>query len=368
MNNKIILIGSLPPPHHGSNTYFRELLHSKLLNDFDVIHLDTSDHRGLSNLNSLDIRNVYLAIKNLVELFLILIKHNPSVVYIPHTVHMLPFIRDGLFIVISHVFSKAKIITHLHGGTYFRDVFYNKSTKIGKRFIKYCLSKVDYSIVIGNSMKDVYKNLVKNIVIIYNGINTDNYYNISNNENITIGYVGNYSNSKGTFDFVKSLKNICKKNNILIKLCGEWSLNEKTLKKEIYKFIYNNDFRNKIVFYNKLTGDELTNFYASCDIFVFPSYNEGLPMVILEAMASNCTVITSRGVGSIDEIIIDNQNGLLINPGDISGIENAILRLIDDQRLRYRLSKNAHVAVRQKYTINKNVNEIKKLLVLSTNS
>ena len=95
---KIIIIGSTPPPHHGSNIYSQNLLNSKIKEEFEVFHLDTSDHRNLDNLSKLDFINVYLAVKNIAELVWILIKIRPELVYIPPAASFLPYFRDGLFI------------------------------------------------------------------------------------------------------------------------------------------------------------------------------------------------------------------------------------------------------------------------------
>ncbi len=72
--DKVIIVGSLPPPYHGSNIYSQNLLNSKIKEEFEVFHLDTSDHRNLDNLSKLDFINVYLALKNIAELVWMLIK------------------------------------------------------------------------------------------------------------------------------------------------------------------------------------------------------------------------------------------------------------------------------------------------------
>ena len=67
--NKIVLIGSIPPPFHGSSIYFNNLLNSKIRDEFEISHLDISDHRDLDNLSKLDLTNVRLALKNILSLY-----------------------------------------------------------------------------------------------------------------------------------------------------------------------------------------------------------------------------------------------------------------------------------------------------------
>jgi glycosyltransferase involved in cell wall biosynthesis len=89
--------------------------------------------------------------------------------------------------------------------------------------------------------------------------------------------------------------------------------------------------------------------YATMDIFVLPSLNEGLPMTVLEAMASSRPVIATR-VGAIPSVITDQQTGLLVEPGDVAGLRNAISRLLADPDLRRRLGQEARACVMQHYT------------------
>ncbi len=81
---------------------------------------------------------------------------------------------------------------------------------------------------------------------------------------------------------------------------------------------------------------DMPGIYAAMDIFVLPSLNEGLPMTILEAMAASRPVIATR-VGAIPRVIKDGETGLLVDPGDVNGLRNALARLLTDSDLCRRL-------------------------------
>lgn len=80
------------------------------------------------------------------------------------------------------------------------------------------------------------------------------------------------------------------------------------------------------------------------DMFVLPSYGEGLPMSLLEAMAWGLPPICTP-VGSIPEYVVDGQNGLLVQVGAIDELSAAITRLVCDPALRLALGRNARAAV-----------------------
>ena len=80
-----------------------------------------------------------------------------------------------------------------------------------------------------------------------------------------------------------------------------------------------------------VSGDLKKELLSRSDVFVLPSYNEGLPISILEAMSYGCAII-STPVGGIPEVVKDN--GVLVQPGDIEGIAAAVARCGDEDACR----------------------------------
>jgi glycosyltransferase involved in cell wall biosynthesis len=99
--------------------------------------------------------------------------------------------------------------------------------------------------------------------------------------------------------------------------------------------------------------------YASHDIFLFPSLMEGLPSVLLEAMASGMSVITAETCGMPD-VVEDGFNGLLVPPADASAIEYAVLKLAVSSELRQRLGERAQQTM-ARYTWERSAHKLEKL-------
>src|SRR5260370_3573406 len=83
---------------------------------------------------------------------------------------------------------------------------------------------------------------------------------------------------------------------------------------------------------------EISSFYAEHEIFVLPSLMEGMPLVLLEAMASGMPVVTTEASG-VTDVIEDSHDGLFIIPGDAESLSAAIVRLCRDSGLRLRLRR-----------------------------
>ena len=79
--------------------------------------------------------------------------------------------------------------------------------------------------------------------------------------------------------------------------------------------------------------------YQAADIFVLPSYREGLPLTLFEAMAADLPVVASP-VNGIPYEMKEPENGYLVTYGNNKGFEDKIIKLLDDKKLRNKISKN----------------------------
>ena len=107
--------------------------------------------------------------------------------------------------------------------------------------------------------------------------------------------------------------------------------------------------RERVRLLGHLPYDKLPELFASCDIAVVPTYYDNLPIRLLEALSSGVPVIASD-VGGIPEVVIPDRTGLLIAPGSVEQLANAIIRLLGDESLRDALGKAGRQLVSTEYT------------------
>lgn len=363
---KVILVGSIPPPYHGSSIYFYNLLNSKIKDEFDITHLDISDHRDLDNLSKLDLTNVKLALKSIFSLHKMLRTMKPDLVYIPIASNFLPYLRDGLFILISSYFSKAEIVIHLHEGNYFRNEFYNKSNFLLKRFIERTLSKVNTAIVLGDRLKSIFEGLVKNVVAVPNGINRDLFTGhtertYSFGEKIIIGFLGNLFESKGVLDVLNAAEIVLQKfANVEFRFAGAWSLKEGNTKQKAGQIIAEKNLKGSVFFPGVITGSDKEKFLNQTDIFVFPTWYkyEGFGIVIIEAMAEGLPVISTKDTGTIPDIVTDGETGILIDRQNPVQIAEAIIKLIKDPVLMKSMGIKGKLRYEKYFTFDINIDKM----------
>ena len=169
-------------------------------------------------------------------------------------------------------------------------------------------------------------------------------------------FVGHVLPSKGVYELVKACAGIP---DIQLHLIGrvEESVRADLLeiassKKESWMFMH-----------GEMTHESVLQEMLSCDIFVFPSYTEGFPNVIIEAMACGTPIIAS-GVGAIPEMLDNGKCGMIIAPHSSEEFRNAVNKLISDNVLKSALALNAKERVNREYSVlsvwNKLVNLWKK--------
>lgn len=360
---KIIFIGSTPPPYHGVNVSNERILKSKILKVFRIYHLDTSDHRNLDNLGKPDPCNILLSLKNFIGLFFLILKVRPDLVYL-NVAHNLAYLRDGIFILITKCFSRAKVAVHIRNSYFER--YYNECNWFIRKFIDITMRKANVGIVLGNSFKSMMSDWVKDIKVVPNGTDFDP--DISNKnvkeskKNLIISYLGNLYEFKGVMDLLEAAKIVLQKyTNIKFRFAGSWPGENAEIKKKVFDFLEKNKLDSNLEFVGLVLGEQKEEFLIDTDIFVFPSWYEGHPNVILEAMAAACPVISTKDVGAIPETVIDGKTGILVERKDPKAIANAIIYLIEHPDERLKMGLAGRKRFEENYTLEKNINNMIKV-------
>jgi glycosyltransferase involved in cell wall biosynthesis len=112
-----------------------------------------------------------------------------------------------------------------------------------------------------------------------------------------------------------------------------------------------------VSFTGYLSQQEVAQAMQACDVFVLPSFAEGVPVVLMEAMASGKPVIATR-VAGVGELVEDTQSGLLVLPGDLDGLIAAIRGIAQDVARRDEMGAAGRKAVRVDYDITSEVSRL----------
>lgn len=229
--------------------------------------------------------------------------------------------KSGSFIRKSYFAKKAvrkqkKVIIHMHSSQFME--FYHKSPLLKKR-IENVFSEANAVIVLSSYWKDKFAELseLDKIHILENGVQKSTFER-ENYEDHNLLFLGKVCEEKGLnnlFEAVKNLKSEIPEIKLYIAGAGETERYQK-LSSEF-------NIETHVKFLGWITGEEKEKYLKKCSVFVLPSYSEGLPVSLLEAMSYGCTCIATS-VGSVPEVIISGKNGILIAPKNTEELQNAI--------------------------------------------
>ena len=182
-----------------------------------------------------------------------------------------------------------------------------------------------------------YHIISKEIIVVNNGVDTNFFIPVKNRkkENYIL-YSGRLETRKGLVDFIESAKYVCREHaDIKFILTGKG-----TIKNYLERRINDLGLKKNFYFAGFVDWSRLLEYYQNATIYVLPSYYEGLPTTLLEAMSCGIPSIATDVEGS-SELIKDGETGLLVPPRNPEKLAEAILRLLADEELRKRIGANA---------------------------
>ena len=337
---RLIVLGPLPPPHHGVTVSTTLVLASPLLRQrFLVSHVDTSDHRELPNITRWDFRNVALGLGAAARL-LGSLTSPPGIVYLPLSQSAPGFLRDSIFVHIAAL-RRWKVAVHLRGSD-FRG-FYEGSPAWLKSWIRLTLGRVTSVAVMGTSLRWVVDGLVpaERIAVVPNGTPEPDAYGVPRDEG-TVLFLSNLMRRKGVAEAVEAALIVLRRHpSARFIFVGEWE--DQQLSRELRQRVTHAGDR--IRFLQPVTARAKDRLLASSSLLLFPPVEpEGHPRVVLEAMASGLPIVATRR-GAVVETVTDGESGFLVSEPIPAELAERVLRLLNDEDLRLRMG----AAGRQRY-------------------
>lgn len=236
-------------------------------------------------------------------------------------------------------------LVHLHGGRY--RTFLAGSSPLVKRMIFGLAQNATFLVVLGNVWRDFSVEHLRvdpvKIAVIPNGtpalpMPTAAVAASAENSTIRIVFAGRLDEKKGLCDLLAAADRLYEESTgFEILLLGD---------SRSLSLLQEAESRP----YCRVTGwlphSELVAYLASADIFTLPSHDEGLPMAMLEAMSLGLPVVVTA-VGAIPDVIVDGQEGYLIQPRDVTRLFESLRCLIGSKSLRDKMGRMAYARWRK---------------------
>jgi len=271
--------------------------------------------------------------------------------------------KPDIFLVNKHMFYTSlaviwlrllgkKVFTQIDsfpGITWFsRSIFVNMILWIYGRTIGLCLLKLSQKVILlHEGLIPIARKYQLNYTVVHNGVDlgaikkakpASDLRSKSKGEQRVI-YVGRLESVKGYRDYLRIAVKMVRKNpHLKFYLVGNTQGKEDLIKKYSSRRLIFLGHRNDVY-----------SILKTMDVFVLSSYSEGLPNALMEAMASGLACVASN-VGGVKVLIKDKINGLLFEPGNCQAMESKITLLLLNDKLRKKLSYNAHKTISKDYS------------------
>ena len=245
------------------------------------------------------------------------------------------FWRKRVFVNLAKMFGK-KVVFHCHGSEF------QRFTSQHPDAVRKTLKKCDCIIALSDSWKEWFEKTIhhKNVVASKNVIAPPHVKKIKHDDFVLL-FLGRLGKRKGIYDLMDVLTEHKAEFDGKVRFLfgGDGDV------EQVKKIIRRNGLENIAGFQGWVNGEKKERLLNTADAYILPSYNEGLPISILEAMSYSLPII-STAVGGIPEILKNGENGFIMEPGDKEAIYRAIHTLMGDERLRAQMGEKSFEKVR----------------------
>tara|TARA_B100000767_G_C19775091_1_gene542132 strand:- start:4706 stop:5794 length:1089 start_codon:yes stop_codon:yes gene_type:complete len=324
----ILFIGPEQSPVTGQSVSFNET-YRLCSNNKIILHYSSRNSSVLKSIFLFLFRFIYIFFKNL---------NNLKLIYITNSRTLAGFFRDAFVIMLCYIFKK-KVIIHVHGFDF--STFRNLSSSCIKFFIDLTYNHIDTIIILHEKLREQYKHYKSvNIVVVNNFQNIPmsvngaklKIENVKSNNKIKLLFFSNLIKEKGYIDAINATKLLVKNGiNVELNIVGGLVQSDKSnniTKNQLIKMIKNYDYIN---YHGCVIGAEKNDILFNSDILLFPSYYkvEAVPIVIIEAMASACAIITTNH--NLLPYLVCSESGIIVEKKSPEALAYAVTTLYNNR-------------------------------------
>ena len=348
---RVIMTGPMPPVIGGMSTVLQDLQNSSLSQQVELEFFNTFK-------TTPEGRSLFTAVKSKLALWVkwsrMLQGKQKTIVHI-HTCSGFTFFLDSILVCLAKLHSRP-VVLHIHGARF--DQFIDSLNPILFKCVQWVMARCSNIIVLSESWQQLLQEKlgIFPFVVVENGvpipIASSKNKEENNKDEVQVLFLGNLTERKGVWDLIQAMPDI--EGAILNFVGGEEDVG---IFDEVTKLVGIKNLEKKIVLHGPQYGEAKNEFLRTADIFVLPSYAEGLPISLLEAMANGLPVVVTP-VGGIPAVITDHREGLIVNVGQVEEMVDALNTLIGDRHLRQKMGTAARKRCEEKFGIEATVGKL----------
>lgn len=332
ISKKVISVGPDFNPPLGGIAQVLSYYNSDVFDEFNVI---------VNSCPGSKLRKLYCALSAFWLLFWkLLASSDLSIVHI-HTASNVSFRRSVLFMKLAKLMRR-QVIMHIHAGSF--KTYYEAN----RDFVKSNLMKCDRILALSPVWKAFFTQEIglKHVDVISNLVPFPTLECIKTDpqKKIEALFLGAIKEEKGIFDLLDVLAAHREQlqGHFLLHVCGDGEVDR------FLRQVKDNRLEDIVTFEGWVIQEQKVRLLNQCNLQILPSYIEGVPICLLEAMSYGQSIISTR-IGGIPSIVEDQVNGILIDPGDKEALWNAIEQHLSHRELLGKFATKSQQVVKNYY-------------------
>ena len=331
MKIRVLMIGPGEGTPGGILT-LAETLVPVLEQEVDLLYLSTVQRRPLKESGKLSLRNIALAVSQYLRFVRALYRFCPHIIHL-HTSQGIAWLKDTFFVLMGNVY-RCHITLHVNAADF--EELYGR-TRLVQSYTRRVMRLADVVITPSEEWKRRLARIVSNdrLFTLRNCIAVDAVlprFSRRPASGAKALFLGSVGPRKGAFDLLEAM-GCLKSRGCSLQL---WIAGDEERKGELVRArtrLKELQLEDTCQLVGTVRGARKTQLLSEANLFVLPSYHEGLPLAIAEAMAAGLAVVATP-VGGIPEVIKDGYNGFLVTPGDVEALAEKLAILASDRHLR----------------------------------
>jgi len=342
---RLLLLSPLPPPTGGISNWTLAVLRSRLAERFEirVVNTSPSEKTAVHGRSRLRIDRVGDALRALVRLVVELICFRPQLLHV-NTPYYWAFLRDGLAVWIARAFGVPTVL-HFRGGDF--PAFAETGPRTRRRAVRATLRRANRLVALERHTQTYLESLTGHdrVCRVPNFVRLEDVGSLpdraARSGPIEVLFVGWILEAKGVRELLQVARALP---NLRFTLVGpEQADFVASVRADL------DALADRVRLLKSRPRECVFELYRQADVFVLPTWREGFPNVVLEAMAAGLPVVATP-VGAIPDMIRDGEEGLLVPARDAAALTHALGRLANDPGLRARLGARARARVEALYS------------------
>ena len=340
----VLLLGPSREAISGVTTHLNGLLGSRLATRFDLVHFQVgSEGRAEGAIGKI----VRLALSPF-SLAAAILKSDAELVHINSSLNAKAYWRDLAYLVIAKLCG-ARVLYQVHGGRL--EEFAPRG--LFAAFVRASLRLADAVVVLSREQLGVFRSCLAGhaIDVVPNGIDCAPYtvYNRAAPEPaqpLRLIYIGRLAPGKGLTETIEALR-IARLRGVAARLVLAGSGSQEA---RLRQHVRDAGLMREVAFVGPAWGAHKAQLLSQADVFLLPSYAEGLPYSLLEAMAAGVVPVVTP-VGAIPDVVSEHEHGLFVAPRDAESIAQAIGELAAERARLARMSAACRARIAAGYSL-----------------